>query len=95
MKTITAELTDMVVENLASLGILDVLKRIEEVQICKNPTETFSRIMRFKSVRFNEPIPDRWLKRSKKRLVTIQHFQKLPAGPELNFRLSTIGSLAK
>ena len=37
MKTITAELTDMVVENLASLGILNVLKRIEEVQICKNP----------------------------------------------------------
>ena len=36
MKTITAELTDMVVENLASLGILDVLKRIEEVQICKH-----------------------------------------------------------
>ena len=37
MKTITAELTDMVVENLESLGILSVLKRVEEVQICKNP----------------------------------------------------------
>ena len=37
MKTITAELTDMVVENLESLGVLEVLKKIEEVQICKNP----------------------------------------------------------
>ena len=35
MKTITAELTDMVVENLETLGILNVLKRVEEVQICK------------------------------------------------------------
>ena len=37
MKTITAELTDMVVANLESLGILSVLKKVEEVQICKNP----------------------------------------------------------
>ena len=37
MKTITAELTDMVVGKFRSLGILNVLKRIEEVQICKNP----------------------------------------------------------
>ena len=33
MKTITAELTDMVVANLESLGILSVLKKVEEVQI--------------------------------------------------------------
>ena len=37
MKTITAELTDMVVANLENLGILNVLKKVEEVQICKNP----------------------------------------------------------
>ncbi len=37
MKTITAELTDMVMAQLQDLGIDGVLKKVEEVQICKNP----------------------------------------------------------
>ncbi len=36
MKTITQELTDMVVNKLDELDILQVLKKIEDVQICKN-----------------------------------------------------------
>ena len=60
MKTITAELTDMVVENLETLGTLNVLKRVEEVQICKNPKfGDFQSNHAFQIGKFNAPIPDR------------------------------------
>ena len=91
MKTITAELTDMVVEQLESLGILSVLKKVEEVQICKNAKfGDFQSNHAFQIGKIQRTNPRQVAETVKETFVDQEAFSEVSvAGPGfLNFRLS-------